>query len=40
MEQPGLIVAPLTPFTRELAVDEAALEREIDYCIEDMPARP
>lgn len=35
MDQPGLIVAPLTPFTRELAVDEAALARQIDYIIKD-----
>jgi 4-hydroxy-tetrahydrodipicolinate synthase len=34
MEKPGLIVAPLTPFTRDLKLDEDALEREIDYCIE------
>lgn len=31
---PGLIVAPLTPFTRDLGVDEAAFRREIDYVIE------
>lgn len=31
MDRPGLIVAPLTPFTRDLAVDEAALAHEIDY---------
>jgi 4-hydroxy-tetrahydrodipicolinate synthase len=35
MDQPGLIVAPLTPFTRDLAVDEAALARQIDYVIRD-----
>lgn len=34
MEKPGLVVAPLTPFTRDLAVDEKALAREIDYCVE------
>jgi 4-hydroxy-tetrahydrodipicolinate synthase len=34
MDKPGLIVAPLTPFTRDLKLDERALEREIDYCIE------
>ena len=34
MDKPGLIVAPLTPFTRDLKLDEAALERELDYCIE------
>jgi len=33
MQQPGLIVAPLTPFTADLALDEAALEREIDYVV-------
>ena len=38
MEKPGLIVAPLTPFTSDLAVDEAALGREIDYCIEHCDA--
>src|SRR5579863_8798852 len=35
---PGLIVAPLTPFTAELTVDEAALKRQIDYVIEDCRA--
>ena len=34
MDKPGLIVAPLTPFTGDLRLDERALEREIDYCIE------
>jgi 4-hydroxy-tetrahydrodipicolinate synthase len=34
MDKPGLIVAPLTPFRRDLKLDERALEREIDYCIE------
>jgi 4-hydroxy-tetrahydrodipicolinate synthase len=38
MEKPGLIVAPLTPFTPELQVDERALEREIDYCVTDCGA--
>jgi 4-hydroxy-tetrahydrodipicolinate synthase len=38
MEQPGLIVAPLTPFTADLAVDEAALRREIDYVVRDCRA--
>src|SRR5215471_1832945 len=33
MENPGLIVAPLTPFTADLCVDEAALAREIDYVV-------
>jgi 4-hydroxy-tetrahydrodipicolinate synthase len=36
--KPGLIVAPLTPFTHDLAVDEAALARQIDYVIEDCGA--
>ncbi len=35
---PGLIVAPLTPFTADLAVDEAALKRQIDYIVEDCRA--
>jgi 4-hydroxy-tetrahydrodipicolinate synthase len=35
MDQPGLIVAPLTPFTRDLKVDDAALGRQIDYIIAD-----
>jgi 4-hydroxy-tetrahydrodipicolinate synthase len=34
MEKPGLIVAPLTPFSSDFTVDAAALGREIDYCIE------
>jgi 4-hydroxy-tetrahydrodipicolinate synthase len=38
MDKPGLIVAPLTPFTRDLKLDERALEREIDYCIETCDA--
>jgi 4-hydroxy-tetrahydrodipicolinate synthase len=38
MQKPGLIVAPLTPFTRDLKLDERALEREIDYCIESCGA--
>jgi 4-hydroxy-tetrahydrodipicolinate synthase len=33
MDRPGLIVAPLTPFTAELEVDEGALRRQIDYVI-------
>jgi hypothetical protein len=33
MAEPGLIVAPLTPFTAALAVDEKSLERQIDYVI-------
>jgi len=33
VEKPGLIVAPLTPFTAGLDVDEGALRREIDYVV-------
>ena len=35
VEKPGLIVAPLTPFTTDLDVDEPALRREIDYVVRD-----
>ncbi len=38
MAKPELVVAPLTPFTSDLKVDEAALRREIDYVIEDCGA--
>jgi len=38
MGKPELVVAPLTPFTSELKVDETALQREIDYVIEDCSA--
>ena len=38
MSKPELVVAPLTPFTSDLAIDQAALEREIDYVIEDCGA--
>jgi 4-hydroxy-tetrahydrodipicolinate synthase len=38
MKTPGLIVAPLTPFTPDLRVDEAALKRQIDYVIDDCRA--
>jgi len=38
MAQPGLLVAPLTPFTADLKVDERALRRQIDYVIEDCRA--
>src|SRR5215472_16780293 len=38
MKTPGLIVAPLTPFTAELAVDDAALKRQIDYIVDDCRA--
>jgi 4-hydroxy-tetrahydrodipicolinate synthase len=38
MEKPGLIVAPLTPFTADLKVDEPALQRQIDYVVKDCGA--
>ena len=38
MDRPGLIVAPLTPFTADLKVDEPALRRQIDYVVEDCAA--
>jgi 4-hydroxy-tetrahydrodipicolinate synthase len=38
MAKPELIVAPLTPFTSDLKVNEAVLKREIDYVIEDCAA--
>jgi len=38
MRQPGLIVAPLTPFTADLKVDEPALRRQIDYVVRDCGA--
>jgi 4-hydroxy-tetrahydrodipicolinate synthase len=38
MQRPGLIVAPLTPFTPDLAVDEPALQREVDYVVGDSGA--
>ncbi len=39
MERPhGLIVAPLTPFTADLKIDEPGLRRQIDYIIEDCRA--
>jgi 4-hydroxy-tetrahydrodipicolinate synthase len=38
MDRPGLIVAPLTPFTADLEVDEGALRRQIDYVITDCGA--
>ena len=37
-KEPGLIVAPLTPFTAALTVDEAALKRQIDYIVDDCRA--
>src|SRR5262249_14872602 len=38
VEKPGLIIAPLTPFTADLDVDEGALRREIDYVVRDCRA--
>ena len=38
MQTPGLIVAPLTPFTSDLTVDEPALQRQIDYVVKDCGA--
>src|SRR3954465_13300472 len=38
MPTPGLIVAPLTPFTSDPKVDEAGLARQIDYVITDCRA--
>jgi 4-hydroxy-tetrahydrodipicolinate synthase len=38
MEQPGLIVAPLTPFTSDLKVDYSAMRRQIDYVVRDCRA--
>ena len=38
MPTPGLIVAPLTPFTADLEVDQGALARQIDYIIKDCRA--
>src|SRR5215208_903202 len=38
MVNPGLIVAPLTPFTADLEVDRPALRRQIDYVVGDCGA--
>ncbi len=38
MSKPELVVAPLTPFTSDLKIDAVALEREIDYVVEDCGA--
>jgi 4-hydroxy-tetrahydrodipicolinate synthase len=38
MEKPELIVAPLTPFTPDLAVDVPLLARQIDYVVRDCAA--
>jgi 4-hydroxy-tetrahydrodipicolinate synthase len=37
-QQPGLLVAPLTPFTPELQVDMTAMRRQIDYVVADCNA--
>jgi len=37
-DRPGLIVAPLTPFTASLHVDDNALRRQIDYVVTDCGA--
>jgi 4-hydroxy-tetrahydrodipicolinate synthase len=38
VQTPGLIVAPLTPFTADLKVDEGGLVRQIDYVVKDCRA--
>jgi 4-hydroxy-tetrahydrodipicolinate synthase len=38
MQEPGLIVAPLTPFTHDLKLDEPALLPQIDYIVSDFGA--
>jgi 4-hydroxy-tetrahydrodipicolinate synthase len=38
MASPELVVAPLTPFTANLELDDTALKREIDYVVEDCGA--
>lgn len=38
MQTPGLIVAPLTPFTADLSVDEPSLKRQIDYVVDECRA--
>ena len=38
MNLPGLIVPPLTPFTVDLDIDEAALQRQIDYIVTECGA--
>jgi 4-hydroxy-tetrahydrodipicolinate synthase len=38
MTTPGLIVAPLTPFTADLKVEESSLRRQIDYVVKDCRA--
>ena len=38
MQKPGLIVAPLTPFTFDLKLDESALRRQVEYIVKDCGA--
>ncbi|MEE2996125.1 MAG: dihydrodipicolinate synthase family protein [Pseudomonadota bacterium] len=38
MKSPGLVVPPLTPFKKDLAVDFDVLKREVDYIVEDCGA--
>lgn len=38
MDIPGLVVPPLTPFTPELTVDFDALQRGVDYVVDDCDA--
>jgi 4-hydroxy-tetrahydrodipicolinate synthase len=38
MRTPGLIIAPLTPFTPDLKLNEPALQRQIDYIVKDCGA--
>lgn len=38
MDIPGIVVPPLTPFTPDLQVDYAALERGVDYVVDDCNA--
>src|SRR6188474_2672225 len=38
VQTPGLIVAPLTPFTADLKVDDAGLARQIEYVVKDCRA--
>ena len=38
MPMPDLVVAPLTPFTANLKIDEPALARELDYIVDECKA--
>ena len=38
MQESGLIVAPLTPFTSDLELDESALQSQIDYVVKECGA--